>query len=366
MDIGVLKELLDSEFRVALTPIGATALVAAGHRVCIENGAGVGSGFSDADYWKAGAELVSAPAAWACDLVLKVKEPLPVEYPRLATQIVFTYFHLAGGDPALTKALLDQDTTAIAYETVTDAGGKLPLLAPMSAIAGDMAVIVGNYHLARTGGGKGMMLAWVLGERFGKVVIIGDGVVGRHAAQVAIGMGAQVTVIGLDPARGRELRQQLSPELRYVLSTPERVAAEVVDADLVVGAVLRVGARAPQVVTEAMVQRMQPGSVIVDVSIDQGGCIATSLPTSHRDPVFTRHGVIHYCVTNMPGAYPRLATLALTRATLPYVLKLAGGGLAAVRADPGFARGVNTHASRITCQAVADALHMSARTANFG
>ncbi len=366
MNIGIPKELLGGEFRVALTPAGAAALTAAGHRVCIEADAGVGSGFSDAAYASAGAELVSAAAAWACDLVLKVKEPLAAEYSQLASQVVFTYFHLAGADPALTDTLLARGTTAIAYETVTDGSGKLPLLAPMSAIAGDMAVVVGNYYLARGNGGKGMMLAWVLGERFGKAVIIGDGVVGRHAAQVAAGMGAEVTVIGLDPQHGRELQRQVSADLRYVLSTPATVAAEVADADLVVGAVLCVGARAPHVVTEAMVRQMQPGSVVVDVSIDQGGCIATSRPTSHRNPVFTRHGVIHYCVTNMPGAYPRLATLALTRATLPYVLKLADGGLAAVRADPGFARGVNTHAGAITCRAVADALGGFARYRDFG
>lgn len=366
MDIGIPKELLGDEFRVALTPTGAQALTAAGHRVCVEVGAGIGSGFADAAYASAGAELVNAAAAWACDLVVKVKQPLVAEYPLLANQIVFTYFHLAGADPALTETLLARGTTAIAYETVTDGSGRLLLLAPMSAIAGDMAVVVGNYHLARVNGGKGMMLAWVLGERFGKAVIIGDGVVGRHAAQVAAGMGAQVTVIGLDPQRGRELRQQVSADLRYVLSTPATVAAEVADADLVVGAVLRVGARAPQVVTEAMVRRMQPGSVVVDVSIDQGGCIATSHPTNHGNPVFTRHGVIHYCVTNMPGAYPRLATLALTRATLPYILKLADGGLAAVRADPGFACGVNTHAGAITCLAVADALGRLDRYLEFG
>lgn len=365
MNIGIPRETKDNEYRVALTPEGARALIAAGHQVRIESGAGAGSGFSDESYAAAGAEIVDAPRAWASDLVLKVKEPIPIEYPLLHGQMVFTYLHLAGADPALTATLLSGGTTAIAYETVTTSDGKLPLLAPMSAVAGDMAVVVGNYHLARVHGGKGMMLARVLGRRFGKVVVIGDGVVGLHAAQVADGMGAEVVVFGLDPQRGQELKRLVSAELQFDISEASRIAAAVIDADLVVGAVLRVGARASHVVTEDMVRRMQPGSVIVDVSIDQGGCVETSHPTTHQDPVFTRHGVIHYCVTNMPGAYPRLATLALTQATLPYVLKLANAGLAALRMDPGFAMGVNTYGGNLTCRPVAEALGLLNRYRKF-
>jgi len=356
MNIGVPRETKDNEYRVALTPEGARALIAAGHQVGVESSAGAGSGFSDESYAVAGAEIVDAARAWASDLVVKVKEPVPSEYPLLRGQMVFTYLHLAGADPALTALLLRSHTMAIAYETVTTPESTLPLLAPMSAVAGDMAVVVGNYHLARVHGGKGMMLARVLGKRFGKVVVIGDGVVGLHAAQVADGMGAEVAVFGLDPQRGRELKRLVSAELHYHISEPSRIAAAVADADLVVGAVLQVGARASHVVTEDMVRHMQPGSVIVDVSIDEGGCVETSHPTTHQHPVFTRHGVVHYCVTNMPGAYPRLATLALTQATLPYVLKLANAGVEALRIDAGFAKGVNTHAGHVTCRPVAEAL----------
>lgn len=365
MKIGVIKEIKQNENRVALTPAGARALTGAGHSVRVEETAGVGSGFADADYAQAGAELVSAEAAWSTDLVLKVKEPLEPEYDYLTGQMVFTYFHLAGVAPALTEALLRRATTAIAYETVEDAAGKLPLLAPMSAVAGNMAVTMGNYHLARFNRGKGMLLARVLGERFGKVVIIGDGVVGRHSARVADGMGAHVHIVGRHRERVPELQADISRDIHFVLSQPENIAAAIADADLVVGAVLSRGARAPHVVTADMVQQMQAGSVIVDVSIDQGGCVETSHPTTHQDPVFEKHGIIHYCVANMPGAYPRLSTLALTGATLPYVIRLADGGLAALREDPGFARGVNTFAGHITCKGVAEALDLMPRFREF-
>jgi alanine dehydrogenase len=356
MKIGVLKEIKENENRVALTPEGARVLTQSGHTVRVETGAGTGSGFPDAEYTGAGAEMVSAAEAWDTDLVVKVKEPLEREYGYFGEQMVFTYYHLAGVTPALTEALLAHKTTAIAYETVEDSEGKLPLLAPMSAVAGNMATTMGNYYLARFNHGKGMLLARIFEERFGKVLVIGDGVVGRHSARVADSMGAHVYIAGLRPERVPELQEDISTDIHFVLSTPENIAAELKDADLVVGAVLRRGARAPYVVTEAMVQDMQPGSVIVDVSIDQGGCVETSRPTTHSEPVYERHGVIHYCVANMPGAYPRLSTLALTSATLPYVQKLADGGLDALRADPGFALGVNTHAGYITCEAVASAL----------
>ena len=356
MNIGVLKEIKEKENRVALTPDGARALTQAGHSVLVQSGAGHGSGFSDTDYAEAGAGLVDAKTAWDTELVLKVKEPVAAEYDYLREQLVFTYFHLAGVAPALTDALLAHKTTAVAYETVEDEAGKLPLLAPMSAVAGNMAVTMGNYYLARFNNGKGMLLGQLFKERYGKIVIIGDGVVGRHSARVADGMGANVYLAGRHPDRLPELRAEISEDINFVLSEPENIAAELANADLVIGAVLSRGARAPHVVTEAMVQNMQQGSVIVDVSIDQGGCVETARPTTHGEPVYEKHGVIHYCVTNMPGAYPRLSTLALTQATLPYALRLADNGLEVLRADRAFARGVNTHAGHITCKAVAEAL----------
>jgi alanine dehydrogenase len=365
MKIGLVKELKDMENRVGLTPEGVRRLVGDGHVLCVESGAGVGSGFDDEDYLQAGAELVTAPGAWDSDLVVKVKEPLVSEYPYLRDQIVFTYLHLAGVAPELTDRLLQAGTTAVAYETVEDADGRLPLLAPMSGVAGNMAVIMGAYYLARPNQGKGMLLGRVMDNVYGKVIVIGDGVVGRHAAAAAAGMGAQVLVFGRHPEREAALQQAISPTLRYLRSVPEAIAAQLRDADLVVGGVLIRGAKTPHVVTEPMVEGMQRGSVIVDVSIDQGGCVATSHPTSHSEPVFERHGVTHYCVANMPGAYPRTSTLALTTATFPYVRRLAADGVAALRADSGFGRGVNTHAGFITCQPVADALALMPRYRSF-
>jgi alanine dehydrogenase len=293
--------------------------------------------------------------------VVKVKEPLEHEYSRLRGQILFTYLHLAAAPRALTEALLASRSTGIAYETVVDDNGRLPLLAPMSAIAGSMAPLMGAYYLAQFNGGRGTLLGTVLGRPQGNVVVVGDGVVGTHACHVAAGLGARVTVFGITPERATEFEQRVG--VRYRLSTPAAIAAAVADADLVVGAVLRAGARAEHVITREMVRGMPPGSVIVDVSIDQGGCVETSRPTSHSDPVFVALGVTHYCVTNMPGAYPRTATVALTEATLPYVLRLANGGLAAVAAEAGFAKGVNTYAGWITHSAVADALDFSVRYA---
>jgi alanine dehydrogenase len=356
MKIGVPRETKENENRVALTPAGAHSLASAGHTVLVQQGAGTGSGFSDREYAQAAARLVPVDAAWDTDLVLKVKEPLPPEYGHLRGQMLFTYLHLAGVAPSLTEALLRRGTTAIAYETVEDPQGRLPLLAPMSAVAGNMAVTVGNFYLARCNGGKGMLLARIFGQGFGKVVIIGDGVVGRHSARAAAALGARVSLLGRHAERAAELRREICGDLDFLLSNPANIAAQLRDADLVVGAVLHRGGRAPQVVTEAMVADMQPGSVIVDVSIDQGGCVATSRPTTHADPVYLAHGVLHYCVANMPGAYPRLSTLALTQATLPYARRLADRGISALNADPGFARGVNTYQGRITCRPVAKAL----------
>ncbi len=358
MRIGVPKETKNREHRVALTPDGARHLIARGHEVVVESGAGLGSGFEDDAYIAVGVKLASTSEAWGADLVLKIKEPLEPEYRYLGRQLLFTYLHLSGVGPSLTDALLGAGTTAIAYETVEDDSGHLPLLAPMSAVAGTMAVTIGNHYLACHEGGKGTLLGTVLGRHSGTVLVIGAGTVGRHAVRAASGLGAQVRVAGLaeDRMRIQELGAEIGVEPEFVLSTPENLAAVTCDADLVVGAVLLPGARAPRVVTESMVRSMQPGSVIVDVSIDQGGCVETSRPTSHSDPVFTEHDVIHYCVTNMPGAYPRTATLALTAATLPYATMLADHGLESLGDDPGFRKGLNVHDGAIVCRAVAEAL----------
>jgi alanine dehydrogenase len=361
----VIKESKDREHRVALTPAGARRLCQAGHTVLVQHEAGLGSGFADMDYLDAGATMVTVAQAWDTDLVLKVKEPLAAEYAYLRQQILFTYLHLAGAPRALTETLLQQQTTAVAYETVENARGQLPLLEPMSAIAGNMAITIGNYYLAKAHNGKGVQLGTVLGTHHGKVVIIGDGVVGQHAAKAADGLGTHVFLYGKDRRKESHLKRTLSARVHVFLYEPSHLAHHLEDADLVVGAVLLRGARAPYVVTEDMVKRMQPGSVIVDVSIDQGGCIATSRPTSHSDPIFETHGVVHYCVTNMPGAYPRTATLALTDATFPYVLRLAEQGLSALRDNEGFSTGVNTYRGYITAQPVAEALGLLSRFKPF-
>ena len=366
MQIGVITEIKDQEHRVALTPTGAAALSQAGHTVLVQAGAGCGAGFADAHYRDVGARIVAVAQAWEADLVLKVKEPLAAEYSYLREQILFTYLHLAGVSQALTEALLRQKTTAVAYETVEDTQGRLPLLAPMSAIAGNMAITIGSYYLAAYNHGKGVQLGSVLGTRYGTVVILGDGVVGQHAASTAYGMGAQVLLGGRDHRREAQLKRDITPALGFFATTTANLSQVLPKADLVVGAVLVRAAKAPHLVTEAMVQRMQPGSVIVDVSIDQGGCVATSRPTSHSDPVFEQHGVIHYCVPNMPGAYPATATMALTTATLPYVLHLADQGLDALRADPGFGKGVNTYQGSVTSQPVAETLGLLAQYQEFG
>jgi alanine dehydrogenase len=357
MRIGVVREIKDRENRVALTPEGCRQLVAAGHEVVVEHDAGAGCGFGDDLYLQAGASIDTASAAWDSGLVLKIKEPMPQEYAYLSQNILFTYLHLAGVDAGLTQALLAGATTAVAYETVTDAAGGLPLLAPMSAIAGNMAASVGAWYLAQFNGGKGVQLGRILGQRNGKVLVIGAGNVGLHAAQSAAGLGATVQVCGRGKRDRERVLQLDSDAISFAESSPDRIAEYIRDSDLVVGAVLRAGERAPHVVTEAMIRSMSPGSVVVDVSIDQGGCIETSRPTSHSEPVFRVHDVVHYCVTNMPGTYARTATQALTTSTLPYVMKIADQALAALRQDPGLASGVNTHNGNITCEAVAIALN---------
>lgn len=365
MKVGLIKETKLEEYRVGLTPDGVAALVTRGHQVAVEQGAGVGSGFSDEVYRQAGAHIVDTAQAWDCDLVVKVKEPIAAEYAYLQQQIVFTYFHLAGVPKALTDALLAGGTTAVAYETLEDDNGRLPLLAPMSAVAGNMAVQMGCHYLASCHGGKGVMLGSVLGKRHGQVLIVGDGVVGSHAARTAIGLGANVTVAGLFPENAARLQREISADIGFIVSEPAVLAEHIRDADLVVGAVLIHGARAAHVITEDMVKSMQPGSVIVDVSIDQGGCVETAQATTHAQPVYTKHGVTHYCVSNMPGAFPRTATLALTDATLPYVLKLADQGLKGVSQSAGFTKAVNAHQGFITCRPVAEALQLQDRYRPF-
>ncbi len=287
---------------------------------------------------------------------LNFAPPLASEYAYLDEQILFTYLHLAWVSPALTDTLLQRKTTAIAYETVTGDSGDLPLLAPMSAIAGNMAASVGSYYLAHFNGGKGVQRGTILGQPYGKVVTIGDGMVGQHAASTAAGMGARVWIAGMNRAKIANIERQYPDRVEFFNSQPELIAQHLTDADLVVGAVLLRGAKAPHVVTESMIRQMQPGSVVVDVSIDQGGCIETSRPTSHSEPIFIKHGVIHYCVTNMPGAYPRTATLALTTATLPYILRLAQHGLTGLADSPGLAQGLSTHNGYMTSKPVAQAL----------
>lgn len=356
MKIGLIKETKIKEKRVGLTPTGVAALTSNGHQVHVEQDAGLGAGFSNEAYTQAGALIVSTAEAWDQELVVKVKEPTAAEYPYLKQQIVFTYFHLAGVARELTEALLKGGTSAVAYETLEDANGRLPLLAPMSAVAGNMATQMGAHYLAAYHGGKGVMLGSVLGRKHGKILILGDGIVGSHAAKTAIGLGAKVVVAGLLPENGERLRREISEEIEFFISEPAAIAAHLLDTDLLVGAVLVHGARATHLVSEAMVKTMQPGSVLVDVSIDQGGCIETAHATTHDAPVYEKHGVIHYCVSNMPGAYPRTSTVALTDATLPYVLKLADLGLAALSEDSGFAKALNTHQGFMTCKPAAEAL----------
>ncbi|ANE46829.1 alanine dehydrogenase [Paenibacillus swuensis] len=356
MIIGVPKEIKNNENRVAMTPAGVLAFVKAGHEVRIENGAGTGSGFSNEDYERAGALIIErAEDIWAgADMIMKVKEPLAAEYGYFREGLIlFTYLHLAA-EPALAKALTDSKVTAIAYETVS-VGGTLPLLTPMSEVAGRMAAQIGAQFLEKSKGGKGVLLGGVPGVRPGKVTIIGGGVVGTNAAKIAIGLGADVSLIDLNPERLRQLNDIFGPSLTTLMSNPFNIAEAVAESDLVIGAVLIPGAKAPRLVSEAMVQAMQPGSVIVDVAIDQGGIFETvDHITTHDNPTYTKHGVLHYAVANMPGAVPRTSTIALTNVTLPFALQIAGKGVVeAIRASTALALGVNTAGGAVTYEAVA-------------
>ena len=357
MRIGVVKEIKSDEYRVALTPAGARELVQRKHDVLIETGAGVGSAFPDEAYEAAGAQVVSVEDAWAeSDLLLKVKEPIEPEYRRLREGLIlFTYLHIAADEP-LTRALLDSGIAAVAYETVETDAGALPLLAPMSEIAGRLAAQAGAYFLEKPLGGRGLLLGGVPGVAPGRVLIVGGGIVGYNAAVIALGLGANVTILDRSIDRMRHLEEILSGRVSLVMSSSLQIEESVKDADVVIGAVLIPGALAPKLVTREMVASMKEGSVLADVAIDQGGCAETSRPTTHSDPVYNVDGVTHYCVANMPGAVPITSTKALTNATLPYVEAIADHGLAeAVARDPALARGVNVLDGKITYEAVAEA-----------
>ena len=355
MIIGIPKEIKDNEYRVSLTPGGAHLLTGQGHRVLVQASAGEGSGFTDAEYTEAGATIVQTAAqAWAAEMVVKVKEPIPTEYDFLRPDLtLFTYLHLAAAEK-LTHTLMEKKTLGIAYETVQLADGSLPLLTPMSEVAGRMAVQVGAHYLEKIHGGRGKLLGGVPGVTPCDVVIIGGGIVGTNAAQMALGMGARVTIIDIDVNRLRYLSQVLRGNLVTLMSNPLSIATACEYADLLVGAVLVAGAKAPRLVTRQMISRMKPGSVIVDVAVDQGGCVETVHATTHSDPVYFVDGVLHYCVANMPGAVPRTSTYALSNATLPYTEKLARlGPLNACKADPALALGINTYNGHLTYKAVA-------------
>jgi alanine dehydrogenase len=357
MKIGVAKEIKTDEYRVALTPAGALELHRQGHDVLIERGAGEGSAFPDHVYTGVGARIAAVDEVWEeSELVLKVKEPIAEEYSRLrAGLVLFTYLHLAA-DNALTGALVESGVRAIAYETVETDDRRLPLLAPMSEVAGRLAAQAGAYFLEKPLGGRGLLLGGVPGVAPGRVVIVGGGIVGYNAAVIALGLGAQVTILERSIDRMRHLEEVLSGRVTLLMSSALQIQSSVVDADLVIGAVLIPGAIAPKLVTREMVREMKSGAVICDVAIDQGGCAETSVPTTHTKPVYTVDDVIHYCVANMPGAVPITSTKALTNATLPYVEAIANQGLAAALArDPALARGANVIDGKVTYEAVAEA-----------
>ncbi len=361
MIIGVPKEIKDNEYRVALPPGGARQLSEAGHQVLVETGAGEGSGFSDAQYEAAGAKIVPTNAqAWSAQMVVKVKEPQPSEYEFMRPDLVlFTYLHLAA-EERLTREMMARGLTGIAYETVELPNGHLPLLTPMSEVAGRMAIQVGAHYLEKMNGGRGKLLGGVPGVRAADVVIIGAGVVGTNAAQMALGMGAHVIIVDINLDRLRYLSEVLPGRLTTLSSNPLNISEAVRRADLLVGAVLIKGAKAPKLVTHQMISSMNPGSVVVDVAVDQGGCIETTCPTTHSNPTFLVDGVVHYCVANMPGAVPRTSTYGLSNATLPYMVRLANQGAeAAIQADPALAKGVNTYQGKITYAAVAEAFDLA-------
>lgn len=361
MIVGVPKEIKTAENRVSMVPVGAELLVEHGHRVLVETNAGVGSSFTDEMYREAGAEIVAdAAEVWNhADMIVKVKEPLPEEYPLIREgQVVFTYFHFAASKD-LTHGVMDRKCIAIAYETIEDENGQLPLLIPMSEVAGRMAVQEGAKYLEYHGGGRGLLLGGVPGVSPGEVVILGGGVVGTNAAMMAAGLGAKVTLLDINLNRLRYLNEVMPANVVTLASNPENIRQGLVKADLLIGAVLIPGGKAPHLVTRDMLHLMKPRSVIVDVAVDQGGCIETIRPTTHTDPVYYEEGVLHYAVANMPGAVPHTSTLALTNATLPYVRMLADEGWEAMcKRNPGCALGVNMLEGKLTCEAVAEAFDL--------
>jgi alanine dehydrogenase len=359
--VGIPTEVKNNEYRAAITPAGVHELVRNGHDVVIENGAGLGSSITDEEYRRAGARILdSADDVWgAAELVLKVKEPVPEEYHRMRSdQVLFTYLHLAASREC-TQALLDSGITAIAYETVQFADGSLPLLAPMSEVAGRMATQVGAHILERAQGGRGILLGGVPGVKAAKVVVIGAGVSGMNAAEIALGMQADVWILDKNVPRLREVDRVYRGHVQTITSNLFEVAKAVVDADLVIGAVLVPGAKAPKLVSNELVSEMRPGSVLVDIAIDQGGCFEDSRPTTHADPTYRVYDTLFYCVTNMPGAVPHTSTYALTNVTLPYIVELANRGWReALRRDPALALGLNTHDGQVTYGPVAEAHDM--------
>lgn len=367
MKVGVPREVMEHEYRVGMTPGGVRALTKLGAQVFVERGAGEGSGYADRAYEEAGALLAASTEAVyrMSDLVVKVKEPLPKEYPWIQKgQALFTFLHLAA-DRGLTEALLASEVVGIAYETVTQADGVRPLLRPMSDIAGRLSVQVGASYLMRTNGGSGVLLSGIPGVERGRVTILGGGTVGTSAAKMAIGMGARVTVLEQDPNRLRGVDDLFGGRITTLIASAETIHAAVVQADLVIGAVLVAGARTPHLVTSQTVAQMRKGSVIVDVSIDQGGCVETARKTTQANPVYTMHGVIHYGVANLPGTVPRTSTQALTSVTLPYVIRLVQKGVeAALREDPALAAGLNLFRGRVVHPGVAEAHGMRLETWN--
>ena len=358
MLIGVPKEIKNNENRVAITPSGVVQLTKAGHKVYIEYGAGLGSGFTDKEYSDAGASIVAnAAEAWGKEMVMKVKEPIPSEYEYFREELIlFTYLHLAP-EPELTEALLKSKVVGIAYETVRTANGALPLLTPMSEVAGRMASQIGTQFLEKVHGGKGILLGGVPGVKTGKVTIIGGGIAGTNAAKIALGLGAQVTILDISLDRLRELDDLFGGRIATLTSTTYNIAQSVKESDLVIGAVLIPGAKAPKLVTEAMIASMEQGSVVVDIAIDQGGIFETTdRITTHDDPVYIKHGVVHYAVANMPGAVPRTSTIALTNATMPYALQIANKGYKKACLDnEELLKGLNTLEGFVTYEAVANA-----------
>lgn len=364
LTLGVPKEIKDGETRVAITPSLTRRCVALGAKVLVEKGAGASAGFTDAEYREAGASVVAESRVWSsAELILKVKEPLPAEYPKLNhQQALFTYLHLAAG-PELTRALVDQRVLSIAYETVEAQDGSLPLLKPMSQIAGRLSIQIGAYFLQTQNGGAGVLLGGVPGTAPGHVVIIGAGNSGAHACRMATGMGARVTILDLDTRKLELIEEEYGGRVVTLLSNPANIESAVADADLLVGAVLIPAAKAPVVVTKKMVARMRPGSAIVDIAVDQGGCVETIRPTSHHDPIYQQHGVVHYAVPNMPALVGRTSTVALTQATEPFVVTLVQKGIQrALEEHRGLAKGVNTRDGKVVNAAVARALGYPVKT----